>query len=246
MLVVASPSSIERAVILRAMLARLDANTRNVISVETSVDYEFPGVNQSELSMLDSVSLTEDARLFPELDADVIAVDDVRNPAVAKAGLEAALSGSLALLGLRARSVCQAVALLLDMDLDEYALADVLKVVVAQRTVRAVCQGCSREIQPASDVLEKLGFSPGQFSFPLYAGQGCSRCFQTRLAGTVRLFEVLWLDREILNLIRRRADMLLIQQTAERMGMQTIRQSAVEKLKAGLISPDEMAGLLSL
>jgi len=244
LIIVAAPPGNGRTTTLRAMLGQLDPKNCNILSVEKSADYEFEAVNQSPVDPLSGFSFAQAAATFSSLDPDAVMIEEIREPATAQAALELAFSGSLVWGGINAPSAPDAIASLLDMGLERYALATTLKAVTAQRTVRKICPNCKQQIQPAAELLEKLGLQSQQNDSPFYAGQGCSSCSNSGYCGRVGIFETLWLDAHLARRLRSGADIVAVHQAAQQAGMQSLRQVACDRAASGLTSLEEIARVL--
>jgi general secretion pathway protein E len=239
MLLVTGPTGSGKTTTLYAALRGLDRDTLKVVSVEDPVEYQIDGVTQIHVRADIGLDFARVLRSVVRHDPDVVMVGETRDAETADIAVHAALTGHLLLSTLHTNSAAGAVARLLDMGVEPYLLASVLRAVVGQRLVGVLCPHC-REPRPAEpDERELLGrHAPA--SPILYRAPGCSRCDGLGIVGRVGIFELLEVDDRIRALIRERAPTQAIQAAAEAAGMRTMWQDGVAKALAGVTTLEEV------
>ena len=243
MIVITGPTGSGKTTTLATVLSILNEPTRKVLTIEDPVEYEIPGINQSQVKPAIGLTFAAALRSFVRQDPDVIMVGEVRDSETAHVAVHAALTGHLVLTTLHTETAAAAVPRLLDLGLEGYLLRSTLRAVLAQRLVRQLCERCKTPKQlSAADLaddprLATLGFKAGE---TLHAPCGCERCSGTGYRGRLGVFELLELDNELRELIGERTDGLKIDQTAIRNGMTTMLDDGIAKCRAGLTSPAEI------
>lgn len=242
MLLVTGPTGSGKTTTLYAALRGLDRATLKVVSVEDPVEYQIEGVTQIHVRPDIGLDFARVLRSVVRHDPDVIMVGETRDPETAAIAVHAALTGHLLLSTLHTNSAAGAVARLLDMGVEPYLLASVLRGVIGQRLVGVLCPHC-REPQPADAAQRALlaGVVPAAAGPPLlYRAPGCSRCDGLGIVGRIGIFELLEVDDRIRELIRARAPTQAIQAAAEAAGMRTMWRDGIEKALAGTTTLEEV------
>ena len=243
MIVITGPTGSGKTTTLATVLSILNEPSRKILTIEDPVEYEIPGVNQSQTKPAIGLTFAAALRSFVRQDPDVIMVGEVRDSETAHVAVHAALTGHLVLTTLHTETAAAAVPRLLDLGIEGYLLRSTLRAVVAQRLVRQLCDRCKSprtltEADLANDPrLGALGFQAGE---TLREPCGCERCGGTGYRGRLGVFEVLELTNDIRQLIGEKTDGLRIDQTAIRAGMATMLDDGLAKCRAGLTSPAEI------
>jgi general secretion pathway protein E len=243
MIVITGPTGSGKTTTLATALSILNEPSRKILTIEDPVEYEIPGVNQSQIKPAIGLTFAAALRSFVRQDPDVIMVGEVRDSETAHVAVHAALTGHLVLTTLHTETAAAAVPRLLDLGVEGYLLRSTLRAIVAQRLVRQLCEHCkSPKTLTKADLaedprLEELGFSAGE---RLREPCGCERCGGTGYRGRLGVFEVLELTNEIRQLIGEKTDGLKIDEAAIRVGMTTMLDDGLAKCRAGLTSPSEI------
>ena len=243
MVIVTGPTGSGKTTTLAASLAVINEPTRKILTIEDPVEYELPGVNQSQIKPAIGLTFATALRSFVRQDPDVIMVGEIRDTETAHVAVHAALTGHLVLTTLHTETAAAAVPRLLDLGVEGYLLRSVLRGVIAQRLVRQLCERC-KTARPlaAADFTEDprlaaLGFKAEEI---IQEPCGCERCGGTGYRGRLGVFELLELSNELRELIGERTDGLKIDTMAIRAGMTTMLDDGVAKCRAGLTSPAEI------
>jgi general secretion pathway protein E len=243
MIVITGPTGSGKTTTLATILSVLNEPIRKILTVEDPVEYEIPGVNQSQIKPAIGLTFASALRSFVRQDPDVIMVGEVRDSETAHVAVHAALTGHLVLTTLHTETAAAAVPRLLDLGIEGYLLRSTLRAVIAQRLVRQLCERCKSskqltEAEFAEDPrLATLGFQPGQ---TIHLPCGCERCGGTGYRGRIGVFEVLEFDNELRDLVGDKTDGQKIDQAAIRGGMTTMLDDGIAKCRAGLTSPAEI------
>ncbi|HEX9469380.1 MAG TPA: GspE/PulE family protein [Bradyrhizobium sp.] len=249
MIVITGPTGSGKTTTLATVLSILNEPSRKILTIEDPVEYEIPGVNQSQIKPAIGLTFAAALRSFVRQDPDVIMVGEVRDSETAHVAIHAALTGHLVLTTLHTETAAAAVPRLLDLGVEGYLLRSTLRAVVAQRLVRQLCDRCkSPKTLSKADLAEDprlaaLGFKAGE---TLRAPCGCERCGGMGYRGRLGVFEILELTNELRELIGEKTDGLKIDETAIRAGMTTMLDDGLAKCRAGLTSPAEILRVTTL
>jgi general secretion pathway protein E len=243
LIVVTGPTGSGKTTTLATILSILNEPTRKILTVEDPVEYEIPGINQSQIKPAIGLTFAAALRSFVRQDPDVIMVGEVRDTETAHVAVHAALTGHLVLTTLHTETAAAAVPRLLDLGIEGYLLRSTLRAVMAQRLVRHLCERCkSPRTLSARDLSEdpRLGAVGLRAGDTLHEPCGCERCNGTGYRGRIGIFEILELTDELRQLIGEKTDGMKIDQTAIRAGMTTMLDDGVAKCRAGLTSAAEL------
>jgi MSHA biogenesis protein MshE len=193
MVLVTGPTGSGKTTTLYAALAETNRMEKKVITVEDPVEYRLPGINQVQVN--DKIELTFSRVLRSTLrqDPDVILVGEMRDEETAMIGLRAAMTGHMVLSTLHTNDAAGTPIRLMDMGAPPYLVATSLQMVIAQRLLRKICEGCGEPYQPEAHEREwlriELGDKVDQFEYR--HGRGCSHCNNTGYQGRFGVFEML-------------------------------------------------------
>ncbi len=242
LVLVAGPPRSGITTTLLAMLAASAAPDHNVVVIEDSLDPQTEGLVQSHATA--GFTFADGVRAFAAQDADVVVVGQLREPALARAAVEAA-AGRLVLAGLCAPGAASSAGKMLAMDIQLGLFSAVLLGIVAQRLLRLLCGECKSPQVPSDELLEQLGLRREEVGAKVFAAGGCPRCLGSGYLGRTGVFSVLAMDQAFAALLRGGADQTALERAALRHGMRSLPQAAAEKVRAGLTSLEEIARVLS-
>jgi type IV pilus assembly protein PilB len=246
MILITGPTGAGKTTTLYSALHAVNSKDRNILTVEDPVEYDLPGVTQVQVN--DEIGRTFAAALrsFMRHDPDVILVGEMRDQETAQIAVRAALTGHLVLSTLHTNSAAQTIARLADMGVPPFLVSSSLRLVVAQRLARKVCQECREPYEVDEESLIQYGHGPlGLKRCTLYKGKGCSTCHFTGMKGRVALYEVLPITQEIRSLILGSTSDGEIQDVASKQGMKTLREAGLLKVVQGQTTVEEVLRVTS-
>ena len=249
MIIITGPTGSGKTTTLATMLSILNDTSRKMLTIEDPVEYEIPGINQSQVKPAIGLTFATALRAFLRHDPDVIMVGEVRDAETAHIAIHAALTGHLVLTTLHTETAASAIPRLLDLGIEGFLLASTLRGVIAQRLVRILCDRCKRprrleaEHLAADPRYAALGFKAGEF---IHEPVGCDRCGGSGYRGRNGVFEIVETNDEIRSLIGKATNAGEIERTALRNGMTTMLDDAVAKCRAGITSPSEALRVVAL
>ena len=237
-ILVTGPTGSGKSTTLYASLNEINDPSRKIVTVEDPIEYHLAGVTQMQVKPGIGLTFATLLRNILRHDPDVIMVGEIRDADTAQIAVSAAMTGHLVFSTLHTNDAPSAPVRLLEMGVEPYLVSSALEAVVAQRLVRLLCSHCSEAVA-ASEVLtpEDEAMAAEQV---VYQSRGCQVCRQTGFAGRTAILEMFCLNDAIRQLILSRADANQIRQEALRMGMQTLRQSGLEKVALGITSMAEV------
>jgi general secretion pathway protein E len=242
MIAVTGPTGSGKTTTLATMLSALNLPSRKILTIEDPVEYEIPGINQSQVKPAIGLTFATAMRAFVRQDPDVIMVGEVRDAETASIAVHAALTGHLVLTTLHTETSTAAVPRLIDLGVEAFLLKSTLRAVIAQRLVRLLCERCKTQRSlnsadfDADPRLAALGFESGE---TVFSPKGCERCGGIGYRGRSGVFEVLDVTGEVRDLIGPNAESGALDAAATRAGMTTMIDDAVVKCRGGATSVAE-------
>lgn len=241
MVLVTGPTGSGKTVSLYSALAELNKTTENISTAEDPVEFNFAGINQVQMHEEIGLNFAAALRAFLRQDPDIIMIGEIRDFETAEIGVKAALTGHLVLSTLHTNDAPSTINRLLNMGIEPFLVASAVNLITAQRLARRVCPDC-REVE---DVPKKALIDAGvpaeeAEGYVCYRGHGCSNCNNTGYRGRVGLYQVMPMFEEIREMILAGANTAEIKRESMRLGVKTMRQSALTKLKEGMTSFEEV------
>ena len=241
MILVTGPTGSGKTTTLYSALSELNKETENIITAEDPIEYNFMGINQVQMHEEIGLTFASSLRSFLRQDPDIIMVGEIRDFETAQIAVQAALTGHLVLSTVHTNDAPGTITRLIDMGIEPFLISSAIILILAQRLIRKVCTDCREPIKVHPQLLIDLGIPPDEVkSFPTYKGKGCSICNNTGYKGRLGLYEVMPMKEELKELILSRASTSEIKKEAIRLGMKTLRQSGIVKIKEGLTSIEEV------
>ncbi|HYW58396.1 MAG TPA: ATPase, T2SS/T4P/T4SS family [Polaromonas sp.] len=213
-ILVTGPTGSGKTTTLYAALSRFDALSSNVMTVEDPVEYELPGIGQTQVNARIDLDFAKALRAILRQDPDVIMIGEIRDFETAQIAIQASLTGHLVLATLHTNDSASAITRLTDMGVEPFLLSSSLLGVLAQRLVRKLCAPC--------------------------AGKGCTACALTGYTGRTGVFELLVTNDGIREQIHNRNSEAEIRRAALASGMTLMREDGERLVRAGLTSAQEV------
>ncbi|MCL4210562.1 MAG: GspE/PulE family protein, partial [Phycisphaerales bacterium] len=236
---VTGPTGSGKSTTLYSALSKLNRDDINISTVEDPIEANLPNINQFQVNEKAGFNFANALRSLLRQDPDIVMVGEIRDEETASIVVQAALTGHLVLTTLHTNDAPSAVTRLVNLGVEPYLVAAVLRGVLAQRLVRKICPHCKESYTPDPVLRDGLE-SDGRHVELLYRGQGCSRCRSTGFAGRIGIFELLVPDEDLLALIAQGANLQSIREFLARTGFATLRQDGLEKAKQGLTTVEEV------
>ena len=240
MLLVTGPTGSGKTTTLYAALTHLNDRKRNIMTVEDPIEYELPGIGQTQVNSRTGMTFAKGLRAILRQDPDVIMVGEIRDQETAEVAVRSSMTGHFMLSTLHTNSAIGSVTRLIDMGVERYLLAPMLVGLIAQRLVRRLCEHCRWEDRATEADAALLGkaIKPGKKLWR--AGRGCDACNGEGYHGRLGLYEVVPADDELRRLIHDGASEAQLTKAARATGP-SLLEDGVAKLRAGLTSVEEVA-----
>ncbi len=241
MVLVTGPTGSGKTTTLYSALSELNQIKDNISTAEDPVEFNFAGINQ--VQMHDDIGLNFAAALrsFLRQDPDIIMVGEIRDFETAEIGVKAALTGHLVLSTLHTNDAPSTVSRLLNMGIEPFLVTASVNCIVAQRLARRLCTECKKKVPTDEQVLLDIGVDPEEIgSFDVHENAGCRTCNDTGYKGRVALYEVMAFSEPLKEMVINGASTAELKAEALRLGMQTLRMAAINKLKEGTTTVAEV------
>jgi general secretion pathway protein E len=220
---VTGPTGSGKSTTLYASLARMDTATTNVLTVEDPIEYELPGIGQTQVNAKIDLSFAKALRAILRQDPDVIMIGEIRDYETAQIAIQASLTGHLVLATLHTNDAPSAVTRLTDMGVEPFLLSSSLLGVLAQRLVRQLCTACRR-----------------QDAQGLWHAVGCPACGHTGYKGRTGVYELMTADEAVRALIHNRAAESELTTAALTGGLRPMREDGQRLVAEGVTSAEEV------
>jgi len=241
MVLVTGPTGSGKTTTLYSALSELNKISQNISTAEDPIEYNLTGINQVQVHDAIGLNFASALRSFLRQDPDIIMVGEVRDFETAEVAIKAALTGHLVLSTLHTNDAPSTVNRLLNMGVESFLVSSAVNLVLAQRLVRKLCMDCRTKEGVIPEALVDLGVKEEDIgSFECFRGRGCPACSHTGYRGRVALYEVMPMHEQIRELVLLGASAAEIKKQAIGVGMMTLRQSGIEKLKRGVTSVEEV------
>jgi len=213
-ILVTGPTGSGKTTTLYAALARLDASHSNIMTVEDPIEYELPGIGQTQVNPKIELTFAKALRAILRQDPDVIMIGEIRDFETAQIAIQASLTGHLVLATLHTNDSVSAITRLTDMGVEPFLLSSSLLGVLAQRLVRKICPVCQ--------------------------GSGCETCGSTGYQGRTGIYELLVADAEVQSLVHGGAPEPQIYAVAQRNGLRSMREDGERLVESGITTRAEL------
>jgi type IV pilus assembly protein PilB len=241
MILVVGPTGSGKTTTLSSSISTIQSGRTNIITIEDPIEYQLPGVNQTQVNEKAKLTFSTALRAILRQDPDVVLVGEIRDHETAKIAMQAAQTGHLVLSTLHTDDAPSTVTRLMDMSIEPYVIASALVGVVAQRLVRRLCVVCRRQHTPESDTLRALNIADADAAqFVFYRAVGCEECNHTGYRGRIALYEVMRVSEKVRRLIAQRAGEDMIREAAVAAGMISLGEDGLAKIKSGVTTTDEL------
>ena len=242
MCLVTGPTGSGKTTTLYSALSELNKSTVNISTAEDPVEYNLHGINQCQMNDDIGLNFASALRSFLRQDPDIIMVGEIRDFETAEISIKAALTGHMVLSTLHTNDAPSTVSRLLNMGIEPFLVTASVNMVLAQRLARRVCSECRTTIDVPESALLDVQVKPQDMgTFDVAKGEGCGVCSETGYKGRVAIYEVMEFGDELKEFVINGASAAELKAEAIRLGMQTLRMAAVNKLKEGQTSIDEVS-----
>jgi type II secretory ATPase GspE/PulE/Tfp pilus assembly ATPase PilB-like protein len=240
LILVTGPTGSGKTSTLYASLNVMDAKSRNIVTVEDPIEYEYEK-NIAQVQVSERMSFPRVMRSFLRQDPDVMLVGEMRDPDSLAIGIQAGLTGHLVLSTLHTNNAIETIGRMVDMDAEPYLIAGVTLAILAQRLVRLNCSKCRQPYKPTEDEILALQFTPEELEKGTFMkGAGCGECKMTGYKGRIGIFEIIIGTPEFKAAIATNPTFAVLAEVAKRQGHRTMLDDGKAKAMSGWSTPDEI------
>jgi len=241
-ILVTGPTGSGKTTTLYAALQQMNRQERNIMTVEDPVEYDLPGISQTQINLRAGMTFAKGLRAILRQDPDVILIGEIRDHETAEIAIQASLTGHLVLSTLHTNTAVGAITRLQDIGVDGFLLASTVRGILAQRLVRKLCQHCREPILSDEYQRKLLGIEVGE---RFYQATGCQQCNNTGFQGRQALFELVIIDAELQNLIHENAGEIVLEEVV-RKKTRDIREAGFEQVRLGCTTIEEVLRVTSI
>ncbi len=241
MVLVTGPTGSGKTTTLYAALNEIKSEEDKIITIEDPVEYQIRGITQIPVNEKKGLTFARGLRSILRHDPDKILVGEIRDAETAQIAINSALTGHLVFTTVHANNVVDVLGRFLNMGVEPYNFVSALNCILAQRLVRQVCDFCAHEVRYNDRELEENGLDVAEWhGFVFREGAGCIECGGTGFRGRSAIHELLELDDEIREMLLAKKPGSEIRKTAKNKGMAFLRDSALERVRAGITTLKEI------
>jgi type IV pilus assembly protein PilB len=241
MILVVGPTGSGKTTTLCSALTSVRSERTNIITIEDPVEYQIPGVNQTQINDKIKLTFASALRSILRQDPDVVLVGEIRDQETARTAMQAAQTGHLVLSTLHTDDAPSCVTRLTDIGIEPYVSASALIGVIAQRLMRRLCTHCRRPYTPDPDTLRALNVPEAEAAaLTFYRAVGCDHCNHTGYRGRVGIYEIMQVTDKLRRIIAQRGSEAQIREVALEGGMVSLGEDGLMKVKAGVTTPEEL------
>lgn len=238
-ILVTGPTGSGKSTSLYCFLSSINAVSRRIITIEEPVEYRLPGVSQIEVKSEIGLSFANGLRAILRQDPNIVMVGEIRDFETAEIAIRAAMTGHLVFSTLHTNDAVSGITRLLDMGIEPFLLASVVRCFLAQRLVRTICVECKEETNYPADYLREIG-APISPDTKFYHGRGCEHCRQTGYRGRAAIYEICVVNENLRRLVIRKETGSVMKQRATLDGMETLRQDGWRRVIQGQTTVEEV------
>lgn len=241
MVLVTGPTGSGKTVSLYSALAELNQISENISTAEDPVEFNFAGINQVQMHEEIGLNFAAALRAFLRQDPDIIMIGEIRDFETAEIGIKAALTGHLVLSTLHTNDAPSTINRMLNMGIEPFLVASAVNLISAQRLGRRVCSECKEPEDLTQDALVAAGVPEDEIGkFVTYRGKGCPICNDTGYKGRIGIYQVMPMVEELKEMVLSGANTAEIKQESMRIGIKSMRQSALTKFMEGVTTLEEV------
>src|SRR3954463_9514587 len=241
MVLVTGPTGSGKTTTLYAAVNEIKTDEDKIITIEDPVEYQLRGITQIPVNEKKGLTFARGLRSILRHDPDKIMVGEIRDTETAQIAIQSALTGHLVFTTVHANNVVDVLGRFLNMGVDPYNFISALNCILAQRLVRVICDSCSKGMRYDNDTLRDSGLDPAVWgSVDFREGEGCIECSGTGFKGRTAIHELLDLSDNVREMILNKKPTSEIRRAARDEGMRFLRESALDKVRAGVTTLKEI------
>jgi len=243
-LLVTGPTGSGKTTSLYAMLTELNQVTRNILTIEDPIEYDLPGIGQTQVNNKVQMTFAKGLRAILRQDPDVVMIGEIRDLETADIAIQASLTGHLVLSTLHTNTALGAITRLHDMGVESFLLSSSIVGLVAQRLVRKLCDHCKKPHILRKDELALMNMTKKTELSHVCEPYGCEHCNHTGYRGRTGIYELITMDETLRSMIHRNEPIQIIESYI-RPTTKSIREDGFQRVLAGDTSLAEILRVTS-
>lgn len=241
-ILVTGPTGSGKTTTLYAALQQMDRQGRNIMTVEDPVEYDLPGISQTQINLRAGMTFARGLKAILRQDPDVILIGEIRDGETAEIATQSSLTGHLVLSTLHTNTAAGAITRLQDLGVDSFLLASTIRGILSQRLLRKLCHHCRQPVEPNEFNRDLLKLEVGH---KIYEAAGCEKCNSTGYAGRQALFELVSVDAQLQTLIHENAGEIELESKI-REHVPSIREAGFSLVRGGMTTIEEVLRVTSV
>jgi general secretion pathway protein E len=240
-LLVTGPTGSGKSTTLYSVLAKLNSEDVNILTVEDPIEYQLFGISQMQIKPGIGLTFAAGLRSILRQDPDIVMIGEIRDLETAEIAVQAALTGHRVFSTLHTNDAPSGITRLADMGIEPYLITSAVNAFLAQRLARRICLSCVEPYKPTQQELSRAGIVRTRLKKgKLYRGKGCEACLNTGYSGRIGIFELLIISDEIKKLIMAGSDASTIREQGLKEGMVSLLDDGINKVIEGVTTLDEV------
>lgn len=245
MVILAGPTGSGKTTTLYTGLKSINADMRNIVTIEDPVEYELGGTTQISIDARKGLTFSSVLSSVLRQDPDVILVGEIRDMETAKMAMQAATTGHLVFTTIHARDTVGTIFRLLDLGVEPFLIASAITMCISQRLVRTLCDNCKRPYKPDAAQIRKMGLESRSYG-EFYDAVGCKKCMNVGYRGRQALFEILMFNAQLRDVILTHPTITEIRKAAGEWMFETLSECGYRKIIEGTTSFSEVDRVASM
>ena len=238
---ITGPTGSGKTTTLYAALSELNKPDTKILTAEDPVEYDIDGLIQCQVNTDQELTFAKLLRSFLRQDPDTILVGEIRDLETAQIAIQASLTGHLVFSTLHTNDAPSTVLRMVDLGVETFLITATVEAIVAQRLVRRICASCKTEYEPSEAELMELELRPSDVDGrTFFRGDGCDTCNGTGYKGRLALFEMMYMDDSLREMIMNQSSTAVLRNECRRRGMRTLRESGLLSIYDGRTTIDEV------
>jgi type II secretory ATPase GspE/PulE/Tfp pilus assembly ATPase PilB-like protein len=244
-LIVTGPTGSGKTTTLYSLLAKVNDETVNIMTLEDPVEYPLTLMRQTSVNEVARMDFANGIRSIMRQDPDIILVGEVRDKETAEMAFRAAMTGHQVFTTLHTNSALGAFPRLLDIGIQPDIMAGNIIGVIAQRLVRLLCSACKEAYEPQREERMLLG-DFAEHSPVLYRPVGCRQCDNKGYRGRTPILEILVMDADMDELVARRSTAKELRTAAMAKGFRPLAEAGLTRVLDGVTTLAEVSRAVDL
>ena len=241
MVLVTGPTGSGKTTTLYAAINEIKNDEDKIVTIEDPVEYQVAGITQIPVNEKKGLTFARGLRSILRHDPDKIMVGEIRDQETAQIAINSALTGHLVFTTVHANNVTDVIGRFINMGVEPYNFVSALNCIMAQRLVRIICPHCKKPVHYSAQELRESGLNPDEWiDAAFYEGGGCIECSGTGFHGRTAISELLDLSDRVREMIIARRPTSEIKRVAREEGMTFLRDSGLNKIRAGVTTLREI------